>query len=953
MNGHTFLYRHIGPRTSDIKSMLSALNVSSLDELTQKCTPLNIQNKDDLNLPKGLTEIEFLKKAKIVASKNKLNVSLIGQGYYNSHLPSVIQRCIFENPGWYTAYTPYQAEISQGRMEALINFQTLIQDLTALDMANASLLDEATAAAEAMTMAFRAQRQFLRKHKGTQKIVVDKDIFPQTLEVINTRAKPLNIEVVCKNLLNTNPADEEAFAYVASYPSASGEINNYKDFTEQAHSDGALVIAISDLLSLCTLTPPGEWGADIVVGSSQRFGVPMGFGGPHAGFMATRSTFKRNLPGRIIGISKDAHGNAALRLSLQTREQHLRREKATSNICTSQVLLAVLASMYAVYHGPNGLKRIANDIFQRTAQLKSVLTQCGFNVINTNFFDTLTIKASAKEIEDIKMRSLEKNINLNFNYSGQIRLSMDETTNDDHFETLLEIFNLKNNDVKINNSVNEEIAFSRTSSFLNHSIFNSHHSETQMMRYIYSLEKKDISLTQSMIPLGSCTMKLNSATEMQPVTWPEFAHLHPFVPNDQALGYAELIKELESWLCEITGYSAISFQPNAGSQGEYAGLLVIQKYHASNNEAHRDICLIPTSAHGTNPASAALAGLKVVPISCDDQGNINIEDLKEKAQLHKDNLSSLMITYPSTHGVFETEISEICNIVHEFGGQVYLDGANLNALMGVAKPGEFGSDVSHLNLHKTFAIPHGGGGPGVGPIGVKDHLKEFLPGHAYFDPYKNSINAVSAAPQGSASILPISWAFCLMLGGEGLKKSSQVAILNANYIAKKLEPHFDILYKGIDNFVAHECIIDVRPFKTSAQVTVDDIAKRLMDYGFHAPTMSWPVAGTLMIEPTESESTEELDKFCEALLQIKTEIKNIESGKMSSEDNVLKNAPHTAEHLLSENWSHPYSREQAAYPLTWVKANKYWPPVGRVDNVFGDKNLFCSCDGWGQINKES
>ncbi len=938
-----FSDRHNGPNSSDINTMLKALSLDNLSGLMEKATPDVIRNVKALDLPPALNEVEFIRKAKTVANKNKVFKNHIGLGYFPCITPAVIQRNILENPGWYTAYTPYQAEISQGRMEALLNFQTMITSLTNMDMANASLLDEATAAAESISLAFAAQR----KNKS-KKIFISKHIYPQCKEVIETRMTPLNFEVEFGEVTPDIFDKDQYFAVLLQCPDLNGKVFNYSDISKAAHEKDCLVIAGVDLMSLCLMESPGTMGADIVYGSTQRFGVPLGFGGPHAGFLATTDAYKRLIPGRIIGVSKDRQGNQAMRLALQTREQHIRREKATSNICTSQVLLAVMASMYAVYHGPKGLKNIALKIQQLTNCLADQLKSNGFKLSGDQFFDTLQVKLDKTEANKIYKRAIDNETNIYVFDDGRINISLDETSTVKDVENLVNIFANKTDSTisltfKSDSSLSNDLK--RSNEFLEHPVFNSHHSETQLLRYINKLEKKDLSLTHSMIPLGSCTMKLNATTEMLPVTWENFSSLHPFIPSDQAEGYIELINEFENWLCEITGFAAVSFQPNAGSQGEYAGLLVIRKYLESKGEEHRNICLIPSSAHGTNPASAVMAGMKVVVVACDSNGNIDVSDLKEKAEAHKDNLAALMITYPSTHGVFETAIKDICQTIHDNGGQVYLDGANLNALVGVCQIEKLGADVAHMNLHKTFCIPHGGGGPGVGPIGVAKHLSKYLPTHQMNRDCgpKTGSTAVSAAPWGSASILPISWAYVAMMGEEGLRKATQLAVLNANYIAKKLSPHFPILFTGKDGWVAHECIIDVRPLKDLSDVTVDDIAKRLMDYGFHAPTMSWPVIGTLMIEPTESESLAELDRFCEALINIKKEAVEINDKKLDRENNVLKNAPHSITTISSDDWPHPYTRGQAAYPLPWVKDHKFWTSVDRVDNVYGDRNLVCTC----------
>ena len=938
MNTEQFASRHIGPRDSQIQEMLSFLNLDSLDELTKKTLPPSLLMQKPLNMPEGLSEKAFLEKAAATAQKNQVFKTYIGLGYYDTLTPGVILRNILENPTWYTAYTPYQAEISQGRMEALLNFQTLVMELCGLDIANASLLDEGTAVAEAMHMAHA-----LTKKKNASRILVDEDIFPQSLEVLRTRAEPLGIKVEVCNLKNTKFTDDD-FAMVVQYPCASGKIENIETLLGSAKKAGVMNIVATDLLALCLLKPPGEMGADIVVGTSQRFGVPMGFGGPHAAFMATREEFKRSLPGRIIGVSKDAEDRPALRLALQTREQHIRREKATSNICTSQVLLAVMASMYAVYHGPEGLKNIARHVHGLTVTLAKSLKAMGFEILHEQYFDTLRIRTpKAKQIfED----GLKKNINLLLIGSDTLGISLDEAKTLQDVQELLKVFgaNAPTLTAADTSSVIPKDVVRQTE-FLKENVFHNYRSETEMLRYITRLQTKDLSLAHAMIPLGSCTMKLNATSEMMPVTLPGFCKLHPFIPRNQAVGYLEMIHELEKWLCEITGFAGVSLQPNAGSQGEYAGLLVIRKFHQSRNQGHRNVCLIPSSAHGTNPASAVMAGMQVVVVACDNDGNVDLKDLQAKAEQHKANLAALMITYPSTHGVFEEAFGDICGIIHRNGGQVYMDGANLNALVGVFQPGAMGADVAHMYLHKTFCIPHGGGGPGVGPIGVGAHLKEFLPKHSLVPECgpKDGISAVSAAPWGSAAILPISWGYIAMMGRDGLKKATQVAMLNANYMAKRLKDDYPIVYKNREGWVAHECIIDVRGFKETAGVTVVDIAKRLIDFGFHAPTMSWPVAGTLMIEPTESESKEEIDRFIEAMLTIREEIREIENGKMSKDDNVLKNAPHTLTRLVSSNWTHPYSREKAAYPQQWVHQHKFWASVSRVDDAFGDKNLVCSC----------
>lgn len=934
-----FSSRHIGVNAEERQSMLSALGLKSDAELLETAVPKAIRVKTPLDLPKALSETELLARARELANQNQVWRSYIGQGYYGCYTPGVILRNILENPAWYTSYTPYQAEISQGRMEALLNFQTMVSDLTGLPMSNASLLDEGTALAEAMALAKAAS-----KNKSANKILVSPNIWEQSLEVLQTRAEPLGIEIVIADPKTEKPSNDY-FAVIDQYPNRTGHIEDLEPWLSKFKAQGAMGIIASDLLALTLLKSPGEMGADIVVGNSQRFGVPFGFGGPHAAFLATREEFKRMIPGRIIGISMDAHGGRALRLALQTREQHIRREKATSNICTAQVLLAVMAGMYAVYHGPKGLKKIAERVNKFAYSLATRLQSAGFELLHENYFDSIYLAVPDSRRMEIMERAQKVSINLNTLKSGLLGVALDETTTESDLSDLLFVFTGMESTVEINESHAIPTDLARRSKFLTQSVFNQYHSETEMVRYIHRLQAKDLSLVHAMIPLGSCTMKLNATTEMVPVTWPEFAHIHPFAPEEQTKGYMQLIRELEESLARLTGFDAVSLQPNAGSQGEYAGLLVIRAYHQSRNEGHRNICLIPSSAHGTNPASAVLAGFKVVVVGCDEQGNVDLKDLKARAEEHKGDLAALMLTYPSTHGVFEESVKDICKIVHDFGGQVYMDGANMNALVGVCRPRELGADVSHLNLHKTFCIPHGGGGPGVGPIGVAKHLSPFLPGHSPSNELTGSkrISSVASAPYGSAGILPISWAYITMMGADGLTAATVQAILSANYIAKRLSPHYKTLFTGQNGFVAHECIIDVRPFKESAGLTADDFAKRLMDYGFHAPTMSWPVAGTLMIEPTESESLAEVDRFIEAMISIRKEVAEIESGKADREDNVLKNAPHSYLHLMSENWSHPYTRDRAAFPLDWVRERKFWVPVSRVDNAFGDKNLVCSC----------
>jgi glycine dehydrogenase len=940
----SFPERHIGPSYTERQEMLDYLGYTSLDDLIRDVVPENIHKEQKLNLPEPKGEREVLKELKRIVSKNKIYRSYIGMGYYSCVTPSVIQRNVLENPGWYTAYTPYQAEIAQGRLEALINFQTMITDLTKMDVSNASLLDEGTAAAEAMAMCFN-----LRGDDSGASFFVSQSVHPQTLEVLKTRAKPLGIQIVVGSFKKITPS-RDFFGALVQYPSTDGTVYNYEEFTRTMHELETRVIVAADLLALTLLKPPGEWGADIVVGTTQRFGLPLGFGGPHAGYLATKEEFKRLLPGRLIGASKDSQGNLAYRLSLQTREQHIRRDKATSNICTAQVLLAVISSFYAVYHGPNGLKKIAARVHKLTSALAKGLEKLGYRITSNPFFDTLKVELEHFTAAEIVSWAEEREINLRQFNQHSVGISIDETVGLEDLRDILEIFH-KGKELPFSMEDLFDQAQStlpsehlRTSEFLTHPVFNTYHTETEMLRYIKRLESKDLSLTHSMIPLGSCTMKLNSTTEMYPVTWPELGSIHPFAPSSQTEGYRKLFGQLEKWLCEITGFAEVSLQPNAGSQGEYAGLLAIRGYHQSRNESHRDICLIPISAHGTNPASAVMAGFKVVVVSCDENGNINLDDLKAKAEKYKNELAALMVTYPSTHGVFEEGIVEICKIVHEYGGQVYMDGANMNAQVCITRPGDIGADVCHLNLHKTFCIPHGGGGPGVGPIGVAEHLVPFLPGHNLVDNGTGiGYGAVSSAPWGSASINVISWAYIAMMGEDGLRLATKTAILNANYMAKKLESSFGVLYKGKNHLVAHECILDTRNLKKSSGIEAEDIAKRLMDYGFHAPTMSFPVPGTLMIEPTESESKSELDRFCDSMIQIRKEIIEIESGKLDRVDNPLKNAPHTAGMVLGTDWKHGYSREEAAYPLSWLKLNKFWPSVGRIDNVYGDRNLICTC----------
>ena len=953
-----FAERHIGPDSADQRTMLDALGFESRAALIDAVIPRAIRRTDPLPLgpfSEPRSEAEALAMLRELANKNEVFRSFIGQGYYNTHTPAVILRNVLENPAWYTAYTPYQPEISQGRLEALLNFQQMISDLTGLEIANASLLDEATAAAEAMTLLQRAG-----KAKSNVFYVAD-DVLPQTIEVVRTRAEPIGIEV------RVGPAQEaagaNAFGVLLQYPGAGGDVRDYRALTEAVHAAGGHVVVAADLLALTLLTPPGEWGADVAVGTSQRFGVPVGFGGPHAAYMAVRDAFKRQMPGRLVGVTVDAQGKSALRLALQTREQHIRREKATSNVCTAQALLAIMASMYAVYHGPQGLKTIAQRVHRVAALLAAGVKQLGYTLVNETYFDTLTIETGARTaaVHDAAKRM---RINLRRVSDSRVGVSIDETTKRADLTDLLAVFATAAGAIDVphvdvldtalmraeaegrgGESAALPASLVRTSAYLTHHVFNRHHSETEMLRYLRGLADKDLALDRSMIPLGSCTMKLNATSEMLPVTWPEFSQIHPFAPAEQTVGYREMIDQLEQMLVAATGYATVSLQPNAGSQGEYAGLLIIHAYHASRGEAHRDVCLIPASAHGTNPASAHMAGMKVVVVGCDEQGNVDIEDLKAKAAEHADKLAAIMITYPSTHGVFEQNVREICEIVHAHGGQVYVDGANMNAMVGLTAPGQFGGDVSHLNLHKTFCIPHGGGGPGVGPVAVGPHLAQFLPNQTSsgYRRAESGIGAVSAAPYGSASILPISWMYIAMMGAKNLTAATEMAILNANYVAKRLAPHYPVLYSGPGGLVAHECILDLRPIKDASGISVDDVAKRLADYGFHAPTMSFPVPGTLMVEPTESESKEELDRFIEAMIAIREEIRAVEEGRADREDNPLKHAPHTAAVVTANEWPHAYPREMAAYPLPSLVTRKYWPPVGRADNAYGDRNLFCSC----------
>ena len=941
----TFADRHIGPSPEETAQMLREIGFADLDALVDATVPKNIRLDRVLELPAAKSENDALAELRALASQNRIARNFIGAGYSDTITPPVIQRNILENPGWYTAYTPYQAELAQGRLEALVNFQTMVTDLTALDIANASLLDEATAAAEAMALCHHAATD-----RSRNKFFVADNCHPETIEVVQTRAKPLGIEIVTGDFANFK-FDDAVFGALVQYPATDGAIYNYERFAGAVHDAGALFVVAADILALALLKPPGEFGADVAVGSTQRFGVPLGFGGPHAAYIATRDQFKRHLPGRLVGVSHDAEGRPAYRLALQTREQHIRRDKATSNICTAQVLLAVIAAMYAVYHGPNGLRAIAQRVHDFAAKLAQGLRQLGFKIAQENFFDTIRLELGQGSSRDLIERAARAGCNLRAVSDHAISIALDETTTGSDIETLMSIFrgtavrdyadeNLDSSSYRIPQSA------IRNSPFLTHPVFNTYQSETEMLRYLRRLESRDLSLCHSMIPLGSCTMKLNATAEMFPISWPEFAKLHPFAPDSQTSGYREMCDQLERWLAEISGFAAVSLQPNAGSQGEFAGLLAIREYHASRGEAHRNVCLIPQSAHGTNPASAIMAGFKVVAIATLKDGDIDLADLRAKADAHARDLAALMVTYPSTHGVFETTIREICEIVHGRGGQVYMDGANMNAQVGLCRPGDIGADVCHLNLHKTFCIPHGGGGPGVGPIGVAKHLVPFLPTAPSINRQPSTITAatgpVAAAPFGSASILTISWMYIRMMGPDGLKRATEVAILSANYIAKRLDRHFPVLFKGKRGLVAHECILDLREWKRVG-IEVEDVAKRLMDYGFHAPTISWPVAGTMMVEPTESESKDELDRFCDAMISIHAEMTAIANGKADKQNNLLKNAPHTTRQIAAEKWDHPYSREQAAFPAPWLRDHKFWPSVARIDNVYGDRNLFCSC----------
>jgi glycine dehydrogenase len=940
----TFADRHIGSSDGHIQEMLGTLGLPSLEALVQATVPEKIRISHPLNLPTAQSEDVMLAELRRIGAHNKLYRSFIGMGYYDCLTPPVIARNILENPAWYTQYTPYQAEIAQGRLEALLNFQTMVADLTGLPLANASLLDEATAAGEAMSMC-----RVLSKVQG-QTFFVAEDCHPQTLAVLQTRAQPLNITIRVGNPDTLEFIPDQIFGLLLSYPSTDGTLRSYEELGRKAHTAGALVVASTDLLALTLLVPPGEWGADIAIGSSQRFGVPMGYGGPHAAFMATKEEFKRQIPGRVVGVSKDTQGRKAYRLALQTREQHIRRDRATSNICTAQVLLANMASMYAVYHGPEGLKAIATRVHHLTQLTAKGLERLGCELRSSTFFDTIRVKSLSLSVAEIEQKTRQASINLRRFEDDTFGISLDETTTIQEVSQILTVF-----------STSETLPFSldqlleagdtaiptelqRQSPYLTHSVFQEYHSEHELLRYMYRLQSKDLSLVHSMIPLGSCTMKLNATAEMIPVTWPEFSQLHPFVPTEQAKGYHLLIQQLEAWLAEITGFAAVSLQPNAGSQGEYAGLMVIRAYQEQRGQTHRNVCLIPVSAHGTNPASAVIAGMQVVPVACESDGNIDLQDLEAKCEKYQDSLGAFMVTYPSTHGVFEETIRQVCATVHDHGGQVYMDGANMNAMVGLVQPGEIGADVCHLNLHKTFCIPHGGGGPGMGPIAVASHLAPFLPQHPLVSTGgSQGIGAIAAAPFGSSNILPISWAFIQLMGGEGLIKATQAAILNANYMAKRLQKYFSVLFTGKNGMAAHEFILDLRPFKKSADVEVEDIAKRLMDYGFHAPTISWPVPGTMMVEPTESESKAELDRYCDALILIRQEIADIEEGRLPRDNNPLKHAPHTIEAIAQSEWSHPYSREQAAFPAPWLRDYKFWPTVSRIDSVYGDRNLVCTC----------
>ena len=946
-----FIKRHIGTSEEDQKKMLNQIGYKSLDDLINNTVPEKILFKDKLSVGEPNSEYEALRKLRIISKKNQIYSNFIGMGYYGTYTPYVILRNILENPGWYTSYTPYQAEVAQGRLEMLLNFQQMIIDFTGMDIANASLLDEGTAAAEAMSLSYRINK------KNSKIVFVSKDCHPQTIELIKTRAEPLELKIIVGNE-NTDleKINEDIVCGIIQYPGTLGDIKDPSETISKIHKKNGKAVLACDLLALAKLKTPGELGADIAVGNSQRFGIPMGYGGPHAAFFATKDEYKRSIPGRIIGVSVDRYGSKAYRLALQTREQHIRRDKATSNICTAQALLAIVAAAYAIYHGPEGIKKISERVSQLAKNFAEKIKQSGYEIYSEHFFDTVTIKTK-DNTEKIFKNALDQKVNIRKVNSEMLSVSFDEKKNVYRANQLLKIFNctesIKENPTEKLPNLPKKLL--RTSKFLEHPVFNSYHSETDMLRYLKRLEDKDVALNRSMIALGSCTMKLNSVAEMIPISWREFSEPHPFVPVEQMDGFRSLFTDLKNWLRSITGFSGVSLQPNAGAQGEYAGLMVIRKFHSSRGEKNRNVCLIPSSAHGTNPASAQMVGMKVVVVDCDKEGNVDFEDLKKKAEQNSSNLASLMITYPSTHGVFEEKITEICELIHKHGGQVYMDGANLNALVGIARPGNFGPDVCHINLHKTFCIPHGGGGPGMGPIACKKHLEKFLPSHPIVRDCgpATGIGPVSAAPWGSSSILSISWMYIKMMGSEGLKLATQNAILNANYVAKKLKDHFPILYKGNKGNVAHECIIDIRPIKSETGVTEEDIAKRLIDFGFHAPTMSWPVPGTMMIEPTESESLNELDRFCDTLIKIKKEIEKIKSGEFDKLDNPIKNSPHTHVELTSTEWNHKYSREEAAYPSEFLKTNKFWPPIGRVDNVYGDKNLFCSCPSLDEFKEDA
>ncbi len=936
----SFIKRHIGPSQKDISDMLKVIGLNSLEVLVNETIPKIILSKKRLAIDNVVSEYDLAQLLKKIAAKNKVFRSFIGQGYHGTKVPAVIQRNILENPGWYTQYTPYQAEISQGRLEALLVFQTMVSDLTGLPLANASLLDEATAAAEAMAMFYREV-----KDEKRNVFFISERCHPQTIDVLKMRSTPFEIKLIIGDHQSFE-FNDNVFGALVQYPATDGEIFDYSEFCKSAHSSGAYVAVAADIMSLLLLTSPGEFGADVAIGNTQRFGVPMGYGGPHAAYFTANEQFLRKIPGRVIGVTVDKHSNKAYRMALQTREQHIRREKATSNICTAQVLLAIMAGMYAVYHGPERLKQIADSIHQKTKGLAERISNIGHEVLTKSFFDTLRISLNGKSAQEVQKSTEKEQINFRYYENDDIGISLDELTTEKDIETIIKTLATNYTDDTDTKNINGkyEGVLKRKSKYLTHPTFNLYHSETEMMRYLHRLEMRDLSLNTSMIPLGSCTMKLNAASEMMPITLHEFTELHPFAPIEQAQGYQQIINELGDYLKEITGLTSVSMQPNSGAQGEYTGLMAIRAYHHNNGEAQRNICLIPASAHGTNPASAVMAGMQVIVVKCDERGNIDISDLRVKAEQNTKNLAAFMVTYPSTHGVFEEAIGEMCAIIHKNGGQVYMDGANLNAMVGLCRPSDFGADIIHINLHKTFAIPHGGGGPGMGPICTAKHLADFLPKHSVINiGNEKGVNAVSAAPWGSANILPISWAYISLMNGAGLTTASQVAILNANYMAKRLEKHFPILYRGAKKRVGHEFIIDLRPYRKTSEVTDEDVAKRLMDYGFHAPTMSFPVPGTLMIEPTESESKAELDRFCDALISIKKEILDVESSKADKSDNVLKNAPHTAQEIASDNWTHPYSREQAAYPAEWLRVSKFWPSVGRVDNAYGDRNLVCTC----------